>query len=60
MNSQIIVIIVLCDRCPCAASTDNILEWVLSVPIEGEADVAMQVDATTTMLLWWHGIQTTG
>jgi hypothetical protein len=60
MNAHIIIISVLCNRWPCAVSTDSILEWELCVPIEGEADVAMQVNAATTMLCWWHGIQTTG
>ena len=59
MNPQIMIIIV-CNHWPCAVSADSVLEWALYVPIEGEADVAMQANATTTMLRWWHGIQTTG
>ena len=57
---QIFSIIIIRDHWQCAASADSLLEWVLCVPIEGEADVAMQVNATTAMLFWWHGIQTTG
>ena len=60
MNPHIIIILIVCKHWPCAVSAESLLEWVLCVPIEGEADVAMQVNATTAMLLWWHGIQTTG
>ena len=60
MNAHIKIINIICNHWPCVISADSLLEWVLCVPIEGEADVAMQVNATTAMLLWWHGIQTTG
>ena len=43
----IIIIIIVCDHWPCDVSADSLLEWVLCVPIEGEADVAMQVNAVT-------------
>ena len=47
MNPQIIVFIIICGHWPCAVSAHSLLEWVRCVPIEGEADVAMQVNAVT-------------
>jgi hypothetical protein len=52
--------IIIWNHWPRAVSADSIMEWILCVLIEGKADVATQVNASTAMLLWWHGIQTTG
>jgi hypothetical protein len=39
--------IIICNHWPCAVLVDSLLEWVLCLPIEGDADVAMQVNAVT-------------
>ena len=55
MNPQIIIITIPRDHCPCATSAESILEWVLGVPIEGEAGVAVQcVDTAMMFLVAWH------